>query len=564
MGNEKLLEYYSLFDKLLISMTNLEGFDLELIKKALAELCEFFKISKGITEFYQSPSNEKIHRGDIFVGYDNGEEGVEIISRRIVTQTGAVVKCSVYRSDKLPPLTDDEYHRVDIVMRTVLSFISRHRLQGAVEKFAFYDEFGYRNVRYFIRYLEQLNEREMLIGSTAIYYNLRHFTLVNREIGRSNGDIVMRNYFSMMEKLIGDSGIVCHVGGDNFVAVFEDEILDDVLAMLKGAPVVYDSENQKRIMVSASTGVFRMKDDFVFEAPGDVMDRIMTSSQAAKMGGKDSIVFFDDKMEIDKEKRMKIQQMFPLAIKNEEFKVFYQPKIDIETGELVGAEALCRWFKDGRIVPPMDFIPVLEYNTDICKLDFYMLDHVCKDIRRWLDEGRKVVRVSVNLSRKHMMDVDLLDHIIKIVDKNNVPHKYIEIELTETTTDVEFRDLKRVVSGLQQAGICTSVDDFGMGYSSLNLIREVPWNVLKVDRSFLPLDDENSQSTRSVMFKYVVGMAKELGLECIAEGVETKKQVEILKNNKCLFAQGFFFDKPLPLDEFEHRLKDHNYMIQEE
>ena len=314
-------------------------------------------------------------------------------------------------------------------------------------------------------------------------------------------------------------------------------------------------------MVSASTGVLRMTKNFVFEEAGDIMDRLVTSSQTAKMGGKDSIVFFDDKMEVGKEKRMKIQQLFPIALKNEEFKVFYQPKIDIETGELIGAEALCRWFRDGKIVPPMEFIPILEQNTDICQLDFYMLDHTCKDIRRWLDEGRKVVRVSVNLSRKHMMDVDLLEHIMEIVDRNNVPHEYIEIELTETTTDVEFRDLKRVVSGLQQAGICTSVDDFGMGYSSLNLIREIPWNVLKVDRSFLPLDDDNSQSTRSVMFKYVVGMAKELGLECIAEGVETEKQVKILRDNQCIFAQGYFFDKPLPLSEFEERLSSHRYKI---
>ena len=400
-----------------------------------------------------------------------------------------------------------------------------------------------------------------MYGKAAVYFNLRHFTLINREIGRSAGDIAIRNYFTMIEEIVGEKGIVCRVGGDNFVAVFDDELLEDVLNILKGVPVVYDNNSNKRIMVSASTGVLRMTKNFVFEEAGDIMDRLVTSSQTAKMGGKDSIVFFDDKMEVGKEKRMKIQQLFPIALKNEEFKVFYQPKIDIETGELIGAEALCRWFRDGKIVPPMEFIPILEQNTDICQLDFYMLDHTCKDIRRWLDEGRKVVRVSVNLSRKHMMDVDLLEHIMEIVDRNNVPHEYIEIELTETTTDVEFRDLKRVVSGLQQAGICTSVDDFGMGYSSLNLIREIPWNVLKVDRSFLPLDDDNSQSTRSVMFKYVVGMAKELGLECIAEGVETEKQVKILRDNQCIFAQGYFFDKPLPLSEFEERLSSHRYKI---
>ncbi|MBQ6034836.1 MAG: EAL domain-containing protein, partial [Ruminococcus sp.] len=223
---------------------------------------------------------------------------------------------------------------------------------------------------------------------------------------------------------------------------------------------------------------------------------------------------------------------------------------------------LCRWIRDGRIVPPMEFIPVLEQNTDICQLDFYMLDSVCADIRRWLDEGGNVVRISVNLSRKHMMDVDLLEHIMNIVDKHNVPHEYIEIELTETTTDVEFRDLKRVVSGLQQQGIYTSVDDFGMGYSSLNLLREIPWNVLKVDRCFLPVDSDDSTSSRTVMFKYVVAMAKELGLECIAEGVETQNQVKILRDNNCLYAQGFLFDKPLPLADFEKRLKSGDYDVE--
>jgi EAL domain-containing protein (putative c-di-GMP-specific phosphodiesterase class I) len=270
-------------------------------------------------------------------------------------------------------------------------------------------------------------------------------------------------------------------------------------------------------------------------------------------------VIYAEDIDIGKDEANKLQQIFPEALKNEEFRVFYQPKIDISTGELAGAEALCRWFRDGRIMQPLEFIPVLERTSDICKLDFYMLDHVCRDIRRWLDEGRNVVRVSINLSRRHMMDIDLMQNILDIVDRNNVPHRYIEIELTETTTDVEFRDLKRVVGGLQKSGIYTSVDDFGMGYSSLNLIREIPWNVLKVDRSFLPVDEDNSGSNRSIMFKYVLAMAREMGLECIAEGVETKAQVKVLRDNKCGFAQGFLFDRPLPVDEFENRLNGYRY-----
>ena len=562
MENKILMEYYISLEKFLSAMVSFDGDDTTEINAALADLCKFFFISKGVTEFYKSVSHEKAGKGDIFVGYDDGSGGEEFFCKRVITKSMTVVRSVLYRHSDAPELDEEDKLRINMVIDTILNFVARNRLETVVEKLTFYDDSGYPNLRSFIRYLEMLNEKQELYGHTAVHYNLRHFSLINREIGRSSGDVVIRNYYELIKNTIGEKGMVCRVGGDNFVAVFKDELLQEVLNILRGVPVVYDVNNTKRILVSANTGVFRIPVGFVYERSDDIMDRIVSSSRAAKNGGKESIVFFDDEMVIDKERSMHIQQIFPQAMQDSEFKVFYQPKIDIETGEIVGAEALCRWFRDGKIIPPMEFIPVLEQTTDICRLDFYMLNHVCRDIRRWIDEGRNVVRVSVNLSRKHMMDVDLLERILGIVDMNNVPHQYIEIELTETTTDVEFRDLKRVVSGLQQAGICTSVDDFGMGYSSLNLIREIPWNVLKVDKSFLPVDNDNEESTRSIMFKYVVAMAKELGLECIAEGVETHNQVQVLRNNRCVFAQGFYFDRPLPIDDFENRLARHHYNVE--
>ncbi|SFW24171.1 putative bifunctional diguanylate cyclase/phosphodiesterase [Ruminococcus flavefaciens] len=562
MTNERTFEFYKLFEELIRSMTRGSTYDEDEILANVEKLAVFFRLTKATSEFYRTVADEKAGKGDIKVGYDNGKHGELFMSMRVVTKSMAVVKCNAYRAPDEVPMDDVEKDKLKIAMDSVLSFISRHRLEGVVEKFVFFDDTGYPNVRSFLRYLEILKKKNALAGCTAVYFNLRHLTLINRDIGRGAADIAIHNYFNMIKDIIGEKGIICRVGGDNFVGVFDDSLLNDVLGILSGTPVIYEPNSGKRIMLSANTGVFRMTQDFTFDAPGDVMDRILPALQAAKMGGKDSVVFYDDSMEVSREKRMEIQKLFPKALENKEFKVFYQPKIDIATGKLVGAEALCRWIRDGRIVPPMEFIPVLEQNTDICQLDFYMLDSVCADIRRWLDEGGNVVRISVNLSRKHMMDVDLLDHIMNIVDKHNVPHEYIEIELTETTTDVEFRDLKRVVSGLQQQGIYTSVDDFGMGYSSLNLLREIPWNVLKVDRCFLPVDSDDSTSSRTVMFKYVVAMAKELGLECIAEGVETQNQVKILRDNNCLYAQGFLFDKPLPLADFEERLKSGNYDVE--
>lgn len=562
MNKERTDEFYRLFEALISCMTMPEAYKEDEIITNIGKLCDFFKITKAASEFYRSFADEKSGKGNIKVGYDNGKAGVLYRTERVVARSMVIVKTTAYRDPAEAPLNADEEEKLSLAMRAVLSFISRHRMEGVIEKYIFFDDVGYPNVRSFLRYLEILKKKNALGGCTAVYFNLRHFTLINRDIGRKAGDVAIHNYFNMIRDIIGEKGIICRVGGDNFVAVFDDALLDDILNILRGAPVIYDPASGKRIMLSANTGVFRIPAGYTFDSPGDIMDRILPASQAAKIGGKDSIVFFSEQMEEDKEKRMHIQKLFPKALENREFKVFYQPKVDITTGELVGAEALCRWIRDGKIVPPLEFIPVLEQNTDICQLDFYMLDCVCSDIRRWLDEGSKVVRISVNFSRKHMMDVDLLEHIISILDRHNVPHEFIEIELTETTTDVEFRDLKRVVSNLQQENIYTSIDDFGIGYSSLNLLREIPWNVLKVDRSFLPVDGDNSTSSRAVMFKCVVDMAKELGLECIAEGVETLNQVKLLRENNCMLAQGFLFDKPLPLADFEERLKSGHYAVE--
>ena len=202
----------------------------------------------------------------------------------------------------------------------------------------------------------------------------------------------------------------------------------------------------------------------------------------------------------------------------------------------------------------MEFIPILEMNTDICRLDYYMLEMVCKDIRRRLDEGKKVVRVSVNFSRKHLLDVDLLENIVRVIEKNKVPYEYIEIELTETNTEVDFKKLQRLVNGLQEVGISAAVDDFGVGYSSLNLVRELPWNVLKIDRSLLPGMENERKKLSNIVFGHIVSLANAMGIECITEGVETAEQVGLLKEYGCPYAQGFYYDKPLPIDEYEKKL----------
>ena len=550
------------FERFISIMTDPDNFTKEKLLDVLFALSRLFRISKGVTEFYVDASRENAGDGEIFCDYDDGRGGPAVLKLRYVTPSQAVIKGTIYRPESEPPFSENDLRRLETVVRALLSFVSRNRLAQALEQYAFNDDRGYPNLRAYMRRLGTLYAQGKLSGSyTALLFNLKRFTLINQDIGRDNGDIVMRKYYDMLVSAVGRSGIVARVGGDNFIMLFRNVHTERIFGILRGIPVSYGSADDSRVMLSASAGVYPIPKEFVFNTQGDIMDKLMSSSQAAKHSQRDLIVYYDYGMVKQNYKSMRIQQLFPRALTEREFRVYYQPKVDVETGRIVGAEALCRWFHDGIMIPPMEFIPILEQTTDVCRLDFYMLDSVCADIRRWLDTGKKPVRISVNLSRKHLADVDLLKHLMEIIERHSVPHEYIEIELTETTTDVEFRDLKRIVSGLQQMGVRTSVDDFGVGYSSLNLIREIPWNVLKIDRCFLPMDDESESSVTSMMYRHVVSMALEMGLECITEGVETARQIEILRSNGCRIAQGFVFDKPLPIEEFEKLLGGYRYRL---
>lgn len=562
MDKEKDYRFLKLYEQL-ASLTQIVNQKPEIrqIEILLNEISAMFRLAKGMTHFYKNPGDEQRGIGETMCSYDIGAENIKPVHTvRFVTKLMSISTMTVYMEVDEEPLTNDELFKVDLTMRTALAFISRNRLQVIAEELAFYDDMGFRNIRSFFKYLAWNSKPGDFNGMAALQYNLRHFALVNDEHGRAGGDMVLKSHYQHIENLIGESGIVSRLGGDTFVCVCKQTDLPEILEYLDNA-VVLANPNGKTVHMSACVGVFHIPDGYVVNNPNDIMGKIIPAYQVAKAGVQGNIVFFSDMMLSEKEKSRKILKMLPEALQNGEFHVYYQPKVNILTGEICGAEALCRWFHEGRIVPPMEFIPVLEETSDICKLDFYMLDKVCGHIRKWIDAEKKPRRVSVNLSRRHMTNPKLVEDIIDIIDRHNIPHEHIEIELTETTTDVEFKDLKRIVEDLQGHGICTSVDDFGMGYSSLNLIRVVPWNVLKVDKVFVPMDNESRESTRSVMFKYVISMAKELGLECIVEGVETKAQLQMLKAIGCEEVQGYLFDKPLPLDEFEKRLDVGRYDI---
>ena len=557
-GNtDKDSRFNQLFAQLVSAMTDINGVDVDKIENLLIELCLMFRLSKADTRVYKNPQEEAEGGGETLCCFDTGKEGNAVITLRTVTSVMTSATITAYMTPDEKPLDEDERQKVELVMRTILSFISRNRMRDVVYELAYFDELGYPNLRAWKDYLGRAVHEKKTANRIAFRYNLRHFSLINQEFGRVIGDVIMKSHFDGLKELIGEDGFAARLGGDNFLGMCSSDKIRPVVDYLTETEV--RTPKGVGVNVSTSAGFFRIPGDHDSTAD-EIMGSIVNAYRVAQTGGMDNIIFYDESFLMNRAKNMKIEQSFPEALEKGEFRPFYQPKVNITDGRLAGAEALCRWYRGGKIVPPAEFIPVLESTSEICRLDFHMLECVCRDMKRWADEGRDLIRISINFSRKHILNTYLPETIAEIVDRYGLPHGLIEIEFTESTSEVEFSDLRRMATNLNEMGFSISIDDFGIGYSSLNLIKDIPWNTLKIDKSFLP-DVPGEDNTSSIMFRHVVLLTKQLGLECIAEGVETREHVKVLSSNGCEVAQGYFFDRPLPVEEFESRLAKGTYEI---
>lgn len=557
--SDKECHFLMLFERLISAMTDIDNIDIEHIENLLIEICSMFRLSKAVTRVYKNQQEEQEGAGETLCCFDTGKEGNEILTLRTVTSVMSRATITTYMAPDEEPLTEEERSKVELVMRTVLSFVSRNRMRDIVYELAYYDEAGYPNLRNWREYLDDVVKNKRTANKLVFRYNLRHFSLINNEFGRSAGDVIMLDHYNKLKEIIGEDGMLARLGGDNFLGMCSVDKTKTVIDYLTET----EAKAPKGMVVNISTsaGFFRIPSDHEVRAD-EIMGSIINAYRIAQTGGMDNIVFYDEEFLEKKEKSMRVQQYFPEAFERNEFIPFYQPKVNVVNGSLVGAEALCRWFHAGKIIPPAEFIPVLEQTSEICRLDFHMLECVCRDMKRWSDEGRKLIRISINFSRKHIYNAYLPETIAEIVDRYDLPHELIEIEFTESTSEVEFSDLKRMATELSNMGFSISIDDFGIGYSSLNLIKDIPWDTLKIDKSFLPDGYGKDNDMSNIMFRHVVSMTNQLGMECITEGVETIEHVNTLRSNGCDIAQGYYFDRPLPVADFEDRIAKGKYEIE--
>lgn len=250
----------------------------------------------------------------------------------------------------------------------------------------------------------------------------------------------------------------------------------------------------------------------------------------------------------------KVEAQMQQALEREEFQVYIQPKYHPSTEELVGGEALVRWISPTEgFISPGKFIPIFEKTGFITKLDDYMISHTAALQAKWLSEGKKIVPISINVSRAHFSKPDLAEHIRNLVNQYPLPHEYIEIELTESAFFDDKNALLSTVKRLQEYGFEVSMDDFGSGYSSLNSLKDLPLNVLKLDAEFFRGDDFDTRG--EIVVSQAIALAKRLDMRIVAEGIEKKEQVDFLASQNCDMIQGFYFDKPMPANEYVTRMK---------
>lgn len=535
-------------------ITDIETAELSAVIEPMAQVLGIGKLDISIFEHTKFGEVGDEKKGTL---YDSGssDENIKIPLKSILSSGDAIVY-TFYESRGLRRWDSDDYERICSFKTSLQVLIDRLAAIKTVDHLKYNDlQLDMPNLNFFLTFCARPAIRSKLSHFCCAHFNLKHFTLINEIVGRDKGTKIMKRYINEVRKILtSENEFVFRIGGDNFCAFLLKPHLSDFLACMSGVNIPTDALNVGEVTVSASVGIYMIPKGRVL--PTEIVDRAAVASKAAKNDRLTSITYFDEQMQGNESDALKVQAMFPEAIVNEEFHVYYQPKVRLSDYELAGAEALCRWIHDGKMLMPNKFIPIFERKGLITQFDFFIIEHVCKDIRRWIDEGRKTVPISVNLSRCHFDDKLLFEHIMEIVDKYDIPHELLEIELTETTTDVNFLDLKNIVIQLNGEGITTTVDDFGIGYSSLNLIRELPWNIIKLDKSLLSNLETNPNS--KLMLRHIINMARELGIDCIAEGVETLEHIKVLKELRCYMAQGFYFDRPLPSDVFEDRLDRKN------
>ena len=408
--------------------------------------------------------------------------------------------------------------------------------------------------------LYHINESHKHQNSPKIpifYISLDRINRIQVTLGSNNRELVLCNIAKRLKESISDIEILAHLEAAEFAIILKPvkhkknaiDIAESILDVISQSMVLGSDE----VYVTASIGIT------FYPLDGTVADELLKNANAAmyhaQQKGGNNYQLHKSKTVIISREKLSLETNLRNALKRSEFHIYYQPKVDIRQGKITGAEALIRWFHPEKgLISPAEFIPIAEETGLIISIGEWVLHTACSQTKVWQKEGFAPFQIAVNLSRSQFIHRNLQERIIKIIQEVDLTPNYLELEVTEGLVMQNERAASRIMKAWQNYGIKISMDDFGKGYSSLSYLREFPFDVIKIDKSFI--HNIMADSKTEAITIAIIQMAHSLNLKVVAEGVETQAELDFLQRHKCDEIQGYLFGPPLPISKFEQLLKE--------
>ena len=409
-------------------------------------------------------------------------------------------------------------------------------------------------------FLEKLEREIAHVGDdriAIIYTDIKYFKYFNDVYGYKAGDTLLQDFVDEFMKPRDKILCAARVYSDNFVVASKlpengmtNEKFRDLIHQINQERETKFREKYLNSRLQFCTGISVVdKNSRSLDAETAVSNANL-ARKVAKDLANDNCVLFDQSMMEGIKREVEITSYIPKALAQREFQVYFQPKIDTKTLALVGAEALIRWQRpDGTFVYPDEFIPLIENSGQIVDVDYYVYREVFHFLAKRIEAGKKVVPISVNVSRVHMNKMHILQYVKELLEEYPIPCSMVEFELTESIYLENTERALELIRGLHKMGFKVSMDDFGSGYSSLNLLSKLPIDIIKLDKVFLK--EGEMQENDRIIISCVVDMARRLRIASLCEGVETQEQSDYLKEVGCQMQQGYYFSRPVPETDFE-------------